>query len=133
MSDTASFELTKFGMHFGTAFQIIDDTLDLVGQDEELGKDSGTDIRNGKQTLPLITAYEHATPSEREQLVHLWQNGKDLGPMVQIIRRHNGIEHSLDLARDYAERAKAHLTPLSAGKATDLLAQLADYVTERTR
>ncbi len=126
-------ELTRFGMDFGIAFQIIDDTLDLVAEGDELGKDSGTDIRNGKQTLPLIRAFEQADPAEREQLHNLWQNGKDPAPMLEIIRRYNGIDHSLTLARQYSDEAKTHLAALPAGKAADLFAQLADYVTERTR
>lgn len=133
LTDVETLELTRFGMDFGIAFQIIDDTLDLVGQDEELGKDSGTDIRNGKQTLPLIRAYEKANLTEREQLSQLWHNSKDSKPMLEVIRRYNGVEYALAQARQYTEQAKTHLAPLPSGKAADLCAQLADYVSERTR
>jgi octaprenyl-diphosphate synthase len=126
-------KLTRYGMDFGIAFQITDDTLDLVGQDDELGKDSGTDIRNGKQTLPLISAFEAADETEREKLRAMWNNGGDARPMLDIIQAHNGVEHSLSLAREYSEKAKHFLTVLPAGRASDYLAQLADYVIERTR
>lgn len=125
--------LTKFGRDFGIAFQITDDTLDLVGQDGELGKDSGTDIRNGKQTLPLIHAYEEASAAERAELQRLWQNGRDQVEMMKRIRAHNGIDHSLALAREYTEKAKSHLAVLPQNKAAQYCAQIADYVTDRTR
>ncbi len=133
VNESDTLKLTRFGMDFGIAFQITDDTLDLVGQDHELGKDSGTDIRNGKQTLPLIRAYESASPGEREELENIWQGGRDMGAMLDIIRNHNGIEHSLGIARDYSEKAKTHLSILPAGKASDYCAQIADYVIDRTR
>lgn len=125
-------DITRFGMDFGISFQIIDDTLDMVGQDDQLGKDSGTDIRNGKQTLPFIRAYEDGTADERAQLQALWQNGRDLAPMRKIIERNNGIEYSIATARKYSDQAKSHLASLPAGKAADYCLQLADYVTERT-
>lgn len=126
-------QLTRFGKDFGIAFQVTDDTLDLVGHDEHLGKDSGTDIRNGKQTLPLIRAFEAASPSELEELRAEWQKGQDSTMLLQIIRQHNGINQALTLARDYAEKAKAHLAVLPEGRPADYCAALADYVVERTR
>ena len=124
---------TRYGMDFGIAFQITDDTLDLVGHDEELGKDSGTDIRNGKQTLPLIHAYEVASAEERSRLERAWYSQEDIRPMLEIIHKHNGIEHSLSVARDYTEKAKANLEALPAGRARDFCTALADYVIDRTR
>jgi len=133
MDEPDVLKLTRFGLDFGIAFQITDDTLDLVGQDEVLGKDSGTDIRNGKQTLPLILAYESAGQADCDRLKRLWAEGGDISPMIEIIQNRNGIERSLAVARKYSEEAKANLSPLAAGKAADYCAQLADYVIERTR
>lgn len=124
---------TRFGMDFGIAFQITDDTLDLIGQDCELGKDSGTDIRNGKQTLPLIRTYESATTEEKELLHSAWKNGSETAPVIKLIRQYNGIDHSLALAREYATKAREELKGLPAGRALDYCAALADYVVERTR
>lgn len=132
MNEKDILSLTHFGMDFGIAFQIIDDTLDLVGHDDELGKDSGTDIRNGKQTLPLIRTLEMADQAERQRMEALWRDGKNASDMMQMIHAHNGIEHALGTAREYSEKAKSYLDVLPPGHATSLCARLADYVTSRT-
>lgn len=124
-------QLTRFGLDFGIAFQVIDDTLDLVGHNDELGKDSGTDIRNGKQTLPLIHAYEQSNAQARARLEQLWLTDKDPVSMLKIIKEHNGIEYSLNVAREYAEKAKAHLQLLPNGRAAELCHRLSDYVADR--
>jgi octaprenyl-diphosphate synthase len=131
LGETETLALTQFGLDFGTAFQVVDDTLDLVGQDDELGKQSGTDIKNGKQTLPLIHAYEQADIATRAHLEKLWRTDKQPAAMLEIINAHCGIEHSLTVAREYAEKAKTHLEVLPPGKARDFCGRLADYVAER--
>lgn len=124
--------LTSFGLEFGTAFQIVDDTLDLVGQDDEIGKDSGTDIRNGKQTLPLIYAYEQADAAQRQKLDQLWKSNNNTGAWLEVIRTHNGVDHALTVAREYAGNAKTYLAELPDGPARQLCERLADYVADRT-
>lgn len=124
---------TRFGMNFGIAFQITDDTLDIVGHDGQLGKDSGTDIRNGKQTLPFIRAYESANTAEKDLLASAWHSGSNSPLVLDLIRQYNGINHSLALAREYSQKAKAEVKDLPAGRALDYCAALADYVIERTR
>ena len=54
-----------YGMHLGTAFQLVDDVLDYAGDRGELGKNVGDDLREGKPTLPLIMAMRRGTPDER--------------------------------------------------------------------
>jgi len=124
--------MTQFGLDFGIAFQVTDDTLDLVGQDDVLGKDSGTDIKNGKQTLPLIYAYQQSTPAERHQIEQCWQNGKDPAVMLAIIENHAGVDYSMNVAREYIASSKEHLGALPASKAAELCGRLADYLAERT-
>ncbi len=60
-SDEEELALTRFGMHMGTAFQLIDDVLDYAGDRESLGKNIGDDLAEGKPTLPLIYALEHGS------------------------------------------------------------------------
>src|SRR5690606_4149727 len=85
--------MTNYGLNFGIAFQITDDTLDLLSQNEELGKDSGTDIRNGKQTLPLIYAYDKASPEIKAALLENWENIRNPEPFKVLIQEHNGISY----------------------------------------
>lgn len=132
LTEKETLALTQYGLEFGTAFQIIDDTLDLVGHDHELGKESGTDIKNGKQTLPLIYAYEQTDPQTRNKLERLWTAQNPSNEMMNIISEYNGIQHSLSVARQYAEKARTHLTTLPPGKARDLCEQLTAYVAQRT-
>lgn len=131
MGEKESLAMTQYGLDFGTAFQIVDDTLDLVGDDDELGKESGSDIRNGKQTLPLIYAYEQSDPAARLRIETLWASDKGSAAIMDIISEHNGVEHSLGVARGYAENARQHLVTLPVGKARELCEQLTTYVAER--
>jgi octaprenyl-diphosphate synthase len=125
-------ELTKFGLNFGMAFQISDDALDITADDSDLGKQHGTDIRNGKQTLPLIHTFETADPSDREELVACWLDGRDPGQIMHQIRKYQGVETALAEARNYAEAAKSHLHHLKPSRACDFFVQLCDYVVDRS-
>lgn len=69
--------LKNFGMRFGTAYQIYDDVLDLAGDEEEVGKTLGTDLRKGKLTLPVLHLLQNASDSERETLYDAILNGND--------------------------------------------------------
>lgn len=125
-------ELTKYGLNFGLAFQISDDALDLVAEDEHLGKQHGTDIRNGKQTLPLIHTFEVAEPADRAELVACWNNGREPVQIMSQIRKYRGVEMALGQAREFAEDAKRHLGILKPTRASEFLVQLSDYVVDRT-
>ncbi|MCX7020561.1 MAG: polyprenyl synthetase family protein [bacterium] len=127
--ETVSFSL--YGLNFGIAFQITDDTLDLVAEDAETGKQHWADIRNGKQTLPLIRAFEVASPHDRADLWDCWTNGRDSERIMKHIRNYNGIEYSLEQARRYAADSKRQLDRLAKSRDIDLLCQLTDYVVKR--
>lgn len=60
--------LRRFGLAFGTAYQVFDDCLDVFGSEEAAGKTLGTDLANGKVTLPVLLAYESATAADRAML-----------------------------------------------------------------
>lgn len=124
--------LANYGLNFGMAFQITDDTLDLIANDEDLGKEHWTDIRNGKQTLPLIHTLQVADPDDRKDLLTCWNNGRDCGRILGHIRKYRGIEYALDQARSYAQAARAQLDQLPPGEAVDIFRDLSEYVVERT-
>ena len=123
--------LADFGLNFGMAFQITDDTLDYTAQDSHWGKDVGTDVACGKFTLPLIRTLEVASPGDRESLMSSLNNGRDFSEILKQIHRYDGIRYSLGVARDFADRAQANLESLRPSEAASLIRWLADYVVER--
>lgn len=126
-------EMTEFGLNFGIAFQITDDTLDLLSQNEELGKDSGTDIRNGKQTLPLIYAYEKAPVTTQKKLSENWESTRDPEPFMALINEFNGIDYAISQAAEYSENAKRSLNVLPDSPAKEYCKTLADFVLKRNK
>lgn len=124
--------LARFGLDFGIAFQISDDTLDMVAPDDELGKMHGTDIRNGKQTLPLIHTLAAATESDRADLLACWNNGRDPERILSHVRRYRGVERALDEARAFAGAAREHLEVLPESREKELLGALTGFVVERS-
>ena len=123
--------LGHYGLNFGMAFQITDDTLDLMAEDEALGKQHWTDIRNGKQTLPLIHTFQVAEPADREDLWQCWNNGRDCERIMRHIRKYRGIEFALDQARQFAANAREHIQPLEKSYPVKLFDQLSEYVISR--
>jgi octaprenyl-diphosphate synthase len=137
VSDAQVDALTQYGLDIGVAFQISDDSLDFVANQDRLGKAIGADLREGKRTLPLIAMLSRATPTEAERVKSLLKR-HDLDPdEISEIRRyvveHEGVEYALAQAHEYARSAKAALAafPLSEGRET--LALVADFVVDRDR
>jgi len=127
--------LNKFGYHFGMAFQLTDDVLDYVSKGTTLGKDAGSDLKEGKITLPLIHALKSATPDERKVVVDSISKPrmtqKDYRKVRNIIKRRGGIEYAVQASKDHAEQAMSFLNVFPASPYRDALAGLADYVTKR--
>jgi octaprenyl-diphosphate synthase len=130
--------LRAFGHHLGMAFQIADDLLDFLGDPARTGKPLGTDLRDGRITLPLIHATAHASAAERERLSELMARGMALteGEIVEIttlLERTGGFERGRAVATERTEKAVRELTifPESAYKVA--LIELARYVVARDR
>ncbi len=125
--------LTRFGMGLGTAFQITDDALDYVGKEEEFGKAIGQDIRDGKMTMPLIRTLKNCTPEEKTIL----QNGvktrdaDSAAEIMKLINRYDGIQYSLQRAKEGIEEAKGVLSSFPESRAKEALFAIADYVVAR--
>ncbi|MBI4239328.1 MAG: polyprenyl synthetase family protein [Deltaproteobacteria bacterium] len=127
--------LGRYGLDLGVAFQLADDALDYDSDEERLGKTKGTDLREGRLTLPLLYTLGRCNESERasikEALLAPTLHEEQFGAVVQLLAQYDAIAHTRNLAQQYVERAKAHLTPFKPSLERDALERLADYVVLR--
>jgi octaprenyl-diphosphate synthase len=125
--------MTRYGAHLGTAFQLIDDVLDYSATSEEIGKNIGDDLAEGKPTLPLIYALKHGTAAQQEILREaITQGGKNLiKDVILAIDSTDAIEYTARLARQEADRAIKALTGLPTSLYTDALLALANFAINR--
>ncbi len=130
--------LTGFGMNFGMAFQMVDDCLDLIGDEEVLGKPLGSDLETGKVTLPIIHRLRQMETGDRRGLLNALLDGGSLSARQAAIRRlaedavsHGGVEYAFGQVRDYLSRAEKKLDALPAGEARDSLARLVSFAQRR--
>lgn len=125
--------LAEYGMHLGTAFQLIDDVLDYSGDLTETGKNLGDDLAEGKPTLPLIYAMRAGNAAERDVIRHaIEQGGKaDLERVVAAILRTGALDYAREQARSEADAAIARLALLPHSACRDSLLQLAHFSVER--
>ncbi|WP_066961743.1 octaprenyl diphosphate synthase [Microbulbifer sp. Q7] len=126
--------LKLYGRHLGSAFQLVDDALDYRGNAEELGKNVGDDLAEGKPTLPLIHAMANGT-AEQAALVReaIEQKSADkLAEVVAVIDACGALDYTLERARAEVDLAleKLEFLPESAHKTA--LQQLASFAIERT-
>lgn len=126
--------LATYGMHLGTAFQLIDDVLDYSGDQATTGKNVGDDLAEGKATLPLIYAMGHGTKDQAELIQHAIREGRlaDLSAVLTAIRETGAIEYARRQAGTEARTACAALDLLAASQYRDYLLQLADFAVNRT-
>src|SRR5690606_5040945 len=116
--------LGRFGLAFGMSFQVLDDVLDLIGDEERLGKPTGNDIASGVYTLPVIVALGAPGGDELRRLLERVAAGDgDAGPAVEralrLVRRSGAVAEALTVADRYAEdarRAVAHLNQTTVGE-----------------
>lgn len=127
--------LKDYGHNLGMAFQLTDDVLDYTCGEKSLGKIPGSDLKEGKLTLPLIAALESASPEEASFIRSAVIGGSlTEGRLVEIssiVNNRGGVSVTVDLARRYAERAKANLSIFKSSIERDALVLLADYVVQR--
>jgi octaprenyl-diphosphate synthase len=119
-------ECASYGRCLGTAFQLVDDLLDYDGETTALGKNVGDDLREGKPTLPLLTAMSRADPEGRQLIRHAIEHGEvsRLGDVVALVRRTGALEASRDVARREASAAAACVQRLPPTQYKDALLEL---------
>ena len=125
--------LAAYGRHLGAAFQLVDDALDYMGDPEELGKNVGDDLAEGKPTLPLIYLMKHGTPEEQSQVRHAIETADTgmLDDIIRLIRTRGAQDYTLRQARAEAEKAQAALMPLPDSPYRTALAALAELAVNR--
>ncbi len=119
----------------GLGFQIWDDIIDATVSEEKLGKPTGSDIRQGKRTLLVLTALEKATPAQATRLKEILDQPDnteaEVTQAVAIMRDCGAIDACTKQALNYAARAREVLATFPDGPARDILAGLVDYLVER--
>lgn len=126
--------IATYGMHLGTAFQLIDDVLDYSSNSEEIGKNIGDDLAEGKPTLPVIYALKHGTADQQEVLRDAIENGKkdNINEIISIINNTKAIDYTTKVATQEVEMATAALTTLPSSPYTDALYALAEFSVNRS-
>ena len=126
--------LHAYGLHLGLAFQLMDDALDYTADSEELGKNVGDDLAEGKPTLPLIYAMQQSNEEETTLIRSCIENGglEHLEAIQAIIKKTKAIEYTLAAADIQVEKANSYLTDMPDNQYTQALYQLADLAVDRS-
>ncbi len=125
--------LLNYGHHLGLAFQLVDDALDYQGDAEALGKNVGDDLAEGKPTLPLIYAMQHASPAEASLIADSIKSGalEQLEQIVAIVQQTGGLQYTTERARHHANCAIAELDCLDDTPYRQAMVELAEFAIER--
>jgi octaprenyl-diphosphate synthase len=130
-------KLRLYGLNVGMAFQLVDDVLDLTSDESTLGKPVGSDLKEGKLTLPLIYLMRDGTPDHRELVQRaLSENTLDLeqrNAIIQLVHEYRTADLVLQKAHSYADQAKSCLENFPDCTARDALMSIPDYIVERDR
>jgi octaprenyl-diphosphate synthase len=126
-----------YGRHIGTAFQLIDDILDYTASAEQMGKNAGDDLREGKPTLPLIYLLDNGTPEQKKLVKNAIDQAEDLPDdlfmqVYKAIIDSKAIEYTEAAAEREAQLAKEALMCFPKNTATQSLLDLCDYSLKRS-
>jgi len=126
--------LRRFGLAFGTAYQIYDDCVDLFGSESTAGKSLGTDLAKGKLTLPVLLAWDRAVAADRERLralVQSWQAGS-MKRMSKLLIKYDTLPGSLEIMEEYLHQAREGLAALPNSNGRVGLLGLVDFLARQT-
>ncbi|NJD26385.1 MAG: octaprenyl diphosphate synthase [Betaproteobacteria bacterium] len=125
--------MASYGMHLGTAFQLVDDVLDYSGQEAATGKHLGDDLAEGKPTLPLIYVMQNGSPEQAACVRHAIESGgRDAFPEVlAAIQATGALDHARRCAAEEAAQARAAISCLEDSKYREALLQLSAFAVER--
>ncbi len=123
--------LYRYGIALGIAFQIQDDLLDLIGDEDIVGKSLGRDLEKGKLTLPVTHLVSQANPEDRGESLRVLTQ-RDAAALRDRLRHHGSMAYAQETARRFVREAKSELEPWPAGRAVRMLQRMADSVIDRT-
>jgi octaprenyl-diphosphate synthase len=123
----------RYGMHLGTAFQLVDDVLDYSGDAQEIGKNIGDDLAEGKPTLPLIYAMQHGTPIQAAVIRAAVEKGdiNRFGEVLQIVQETGALEYTRQQAKREADIASDELAIFPDSQYKRALLALAEIAATR--
>lgn len=126
--------LRRFGLAFGTAYQIYDDCIDLFGSEVAVGKSLGTDLAKGKLTLPVLLAWERATPVERARLEEMIQNWQPphLRRVSELLVRYATLATTVETLTQHLDAARQALLELRESEGRAGLMRLTDFLARQT-
>lgn len=127
-------QMEAYGRYLGTAFQIADDVLDVVGDEAATGKSLGTDLDKQKPTLPVIRVLELVDDSDRERLQQALEGETELRHeiLAEYLDRYDAVSYAREKAVAYAERARQQLADLPPEAPVEALSTLTDFVVTRS-
>ncbi len=126
--------LSDYGLHLGTAFQLIDDALDYKADPEALGKNLGDDLAEGKPTLPLIRAMEKGTAKQADIIRQSIEQGdrEAFAKVYEIVESTDAIAYTEARAKEEADKAIQSLSPLLPSSFKDALVAMAEFSVQRS-
>jgi octaprenyl-diphosphate synthase len=133
-SPAAETAIATYGMHLGTAFQLIDDVLDYSGDRDSIGKNVGDDLAEGKATLPLIYAIQHGTREQAALIRHAIEHGglEEMGAVLDAIVCTGALAYTREQAQVECRTACEAIATLPASEYRDCLLQLPEFAVSRT-
>lgn len=132
-SETSMAAAAEYGRSVGTAFQLIDDVLDYTGNAQDIGKNVGDDLREGKPTLPLIYLIEHGTPEQRALVRSCIESGDEVhfDQVLLAVTSSGALTYAKEQAEAAARRAAASLDGLPNSQAKNSLLELSTFAVDR--
>lgn len=125
--------MADYGMHLGTAFQLIDDVLDYSASSDDMGKNVGDDLAEGKPTLPLIYVMRHGSEEQATLVREAIEQGglEQLDAVMTAVQSTGAIEYTAKTAREEADRAIAALSGIPDSAYKQAMISLADFAVDR--
>jgi octaprenyl-diphosphate synthase len=126
--------LSNYGMHLGTAFQLIDDILDLSGNSDEIGKNLGDDLAEGKPTLPLLYAMRNSNAEQSQMIRNAIEQGgiEQLPQVIEVVNNSGAIDHVRKLAETEVSKCREAIAHFPDSKFKQALIALADFAVKRS-
>jgi len=126
--------LADYGQHLGIAFQLIDDALDYTSTQDELGKNLGDDLAEGKPTLPLIYAIENGSKEQADTVISAIKEGNrdSFNEVYEIVKATNAITYTEQRADEEAQKAIDALVALPDSEYKEALILLARFAVQRS-